>query len=65
MNPLAMPKIQSLIDQAIRAHPNDDGCPQQSRQRPAGLDVHLDIAMRIVNTIYNDVNFSQASFDDI
>ncbi|KAK2757026.1 hypothetical protein FQN54_004995 [Arachnomyces sp. PD_36] len=63
-NPLVVPEIRSLIDQAVRGHSKKGNHPPQLQQ-PAIFDIPLEIAIMIVNTIYDDVDFGQANIDDM
>lgn len=62
-NPVIVPEIQALINRAIQDHSENDSTRRS--QHAAAFDTPPEIAVMVVNTIYDDIYYSQASIDDL
>ena len=63
-NPVIVPEIRALINQTVRACFENDDRSARPRQTVA-FDVPLEIAMMIVNVIYDNIYYNQASIYDL
>lgn len=65
-NPANIPEIHRLIEQAIQDHPKDNKDGHRSRNPPQSAACHIpvDIALLIMDTIYNDDNYNHESIEN-
>lgn len=72
LNPVNVPEIHRLIERAIRNGPKDDSSTllfspslqQQNQSESSFIQIPLEIAVLIVDTIYEDDSYGQASIQD-
>ena len=58
-DPVNVPEIQALVEQAVQQNPRDD-----HECSLVALDVPLEIAVMIVDMIYNSIDYNQESIID-